>query len=139
MKRFNDKKGGEVARKMKLAGDKILRPMILKWIDRLKDPKFRSIMDIGGNKETWKTNPAKYLEGKQFWADNFDISYPYHRASKGASSFPPVPIRSSDWIFLRCSYVKYKSVSCPVYSVGWVWSDPGGTCQKVETLGGRDS
>ena len=62
MNRFNDDEGGEVARKMKLAGDKILRPMILKWIDRLKDRNFRSLMDIGGNEATWNTNPQKYLE-----------------------------------------------------------------------------
>ena len=49
MKRFEDTNDGIVARNVKLAGDKILRPIILKWIDRLKDRKFRSIMDIGGN------------------------------------------------------------------------------------------
>ena len=129
MNRFNDKPGGQVARAMKRAGDKILRPIILKWIDRLKDPNFRSIMDIGGNEKTWSTKPEKYLESKQFWADNFNIHYPYRRTSKGASSFPPVPIRSSDWVSLRCSDVR--TTGALHYYTYW--------SNGVEYLGGQDS
>ena len=133
MSRFNDKSGGRVARKMKLAGDKILRPMIIKWMDRIKDPNFRSIMDIGGNERSWNRNPEKYLESKDFWAKHFEIYYPYKRASGGSSSFPPIPIRSTDWISLRCS--EYRN---------WEYCGPclvPGSCCKTfwAILGGEDS
>jgi len=132
MKRFKDSSG--VAKEMKLAGDKILRPMILNWIDRLKDPKFRSIMDIGGSEGTWNTNPETYLESKQFWADNFNIHYPYRRASEGASSFPPVPIRSTDWISLRC--FNYRRTSNPCHHNTY-----GASCvtEISPYVGGQDS
>ena len=135
MSRFNDDKGGEVARKMKFTGDRILRPMILSWIDRLKDPKFRSIMDIGGNEGTWSTNPEAYLESKQFWKNNFKIYYPYRRSSKGASSFPPVPIRSSDWISLRCRKPNIIN-NCITNYRDSIFG--GSSCQKTEWIGGQD-
>jgi len=133
MSRFNDKSGGRVARKMKVAGDKILRPMIIKWIDRLKDPNFRSIMNITGSEKTWRTNPEKYLEDKQFWAKNFKIYYPFYRTSEGSSSFVPVPIRSKDWISLRCSRYTKSYFNCG--SPG----NPGASCVEWNILGGVDS
>ena len=133
MSRFNEKSGGRVARKMKVAGDKILRPMILEWIDLLKDPNFRSIMHIEGNAESWRTNSEKYLESKQFWSDNFKIYYPYYHASEGSSSFVPVPIRSADWIWLRCSQYRKSYFHCG--SPG----NPGASCRRWHILGGVDS
>ena len=137
MKRFEDTNDGIVARNVKLAGDKILRPIILKWIDRLKDRKFRLIMDIGGNEGTWRTNPATYLESKQFWADNLNIRYPYRRAGEEASSFPPVPIRSSDWISLRC---RQSRITTTHWSSNCYHSRGAGCPTSTTTLiGGQDS
>jgi len=134
MSRFNDKPGGVVARKMKHAGDKILRPWILILINRLKDKTFRSIMDIGGDKETWNKNPEKFLESTEFWWDNFEIDYPFNRDTSKPSSFVPVPIRSSDWISLRCSHRFPRALDLATGELGVI-----GSPIRFNTLGGKDS
>jgi len=134
MSRFNDKPGGLAAREMKRAGDKILRPWILILINRLKDKTFRSIMDIGGDKETWNKNPEKFLESTEFWWDNFEIDYPFNRDTSKPSSFVPVPIRSSDWISLRCSHRFPRALDLATGELGVI-----GSPIRFNTLGGKDS